>query len=166
MNRNCKQCKSYDECLDDASFYGIQFDPDVAAKHCTGFKPITNADHIRAMSDEELTKFLANYAFNRERRLIMNIHDATEQAYKNGYKQGKQDAVVHGRWEEQKEYDFEERDYFISGYTCSCCGFWYLNVKKYNYCPNCGAKMDLPQITQNTEDALHKMGENVHGGKA
>ena len=50
--------------------------------------------------------------------------------------------VVHGKWEEQKEYDFKARDYYLSGYTCSCCGLWYLNVKKYNYCPNCGAKMD------------------------
>lgn len=50
--------------------------------------------------------------------------------------------VVHGRWEEQKEWNFKERDYFLAGYTCSCCGFWYLNQQKYNYCPNCGAKMD------------------------
>ena len=28
--------------------------------------------------------------------------------------------------------------------TCSCCGYFYINVdmEDDNYCPNCGAKMD------------------------
>ena len=29
-------------------------------------------------------------------------------------------------------------------HTCSCCGYFYINVdmEDDNYCPNCGAKMD------------------------
>jgi hypothetical protein len=46
-----------------------------------------------------------------------------------------------GRWIEHKEWDFKARDYFLAGYNCSCCGLWYLNPKKYDFCPNCGADM-------------------------
>ena len=66
----------------------------------------------------------------------MNEHDIAEQAYKNGYEDGKRDAVKHGRW--------------IGGYMgltyivpkCSQCGYGNGAVGAANYCPNCGAKMD------------------------
>ena len=65
---------------------------------------------------------------------------ATEEAYKNGYEAGKKEAVevVHGHWDESKP----------SGYCCcSHCRDVYileewLSDGKWNYCPNCGAKMD------------------------
>ena len=79
-----------------------------------------------------------------------DAHWATEQAYKNGYEDGKKDAVVHGRWVLLAE--------FFDGSICtecSVCGEEYTYKKgrleyigveyaKYNYCPNCGAKMDEP----------------------
>lgn len=34
----------------------------------------------------------------------MKTYEATEQAYKNGYEKGKQDAVKHGRWVKRKTY--------------------------------------------------------------
>lgn len=49
----------------------------------------------------------------------------------------------HGWWEEVKEWDFKARDYFIAGYTCSCCGTWYFHPQDtFKHCPSCGAKMD------------------------
>lgn len=67
----------------------------------------------------------------------MNIHDATEQAYKNGYEQGLKDAVKHVRWLDDQ--------YF---WRCSECLEW-LEVEQgtadMNFCPHCGAKMDLPE---------------------
>ena len=46
--------------------------------------------------------------------------------------------VVHGRWEEADDGD---------GLICSVCreDFCniYLETDRFNYCPNCGAKMDL-----------------------
>ena len=54
----CKQCREFKKCEDDAFINGAKFDPDASAKYCTGFEPITNADRIRAMSDEELAKLL------------------------------------------------------------------------------------------------------------
>ena len=68
----------------------------------------------------------------------MDKYTATEQAYKNGYEQGKKDAVRHGRWEHKKHKLFgNEYDYI-----CSTCGCDYA-LAQYRYCPNCGAKMDL-----------------------
>lgn len=40
--------------------------------------------------------------------------------------------VKHGRWENGRHC-----------YECSSCGNGYVGMPKTNYCPNCGAKMDL-----------------------
>ena len=57
----CKQCKNYDECKFDAACNDAVFDPDVSAEYCTGAEPITNADRIRAMSDEDFAEYLIQY---------------------------------------------------------------------------------------------------------
>ena len=45
--------------------------------------------------------------------------------------------VIHGRWIEQEKYTFGTM------YDCSICGNRILdNGHSWNYCPNCGAKMD------------------------
>ena len=45
--------------------------------------------------------------------------------------------VSHGRWIEQEKYTFGVM------YDCSICGNRILdNGHSWNYCPNCGAKMD------------------------
>ena len=41
--------------------------------------------------------------------------------------------VVHGRWNPNNN----------CGYRCSTCDFWVAFRSLNNYCPNCGAKMDL-----------------------
>lgn len=49
--------------------------------------------------------------------------------------------VVHGRWIEKKKYIFGTM------YDCSICGNRILNNgHAWNYCPNCGAKMDLEAL--------------------
>ena len=48
--------------------------------------------------------------------------------------------VVHGRW----EYIPQTLD-TLSQFRCSVCGWWSLDPSidnAYDYCPNCGAKMD------------------------
>ena len=50
----CNECKHMTECKDDAFINTAKFAPDASAQYCTGFEPYTNADRIRAMSDEEL----------------------------------------------------------------------------------------------------------------
>lgn len=72
----------------------------------------------------------------------MDQHTMVEQAYKNGYAKGfeagKKAAVVHGRWILHEEGKVWKRTY----YTCSNCGSRN-PLHKFNYCFNCGAKMDL-----------------------
>lgn len=89
-----------------------------------------------------------------------------EIAYRNGYAKGYQDAKKeerHGKW-----------DIFDDGYgcelmSCSVCKAEFYDGDNdtvdhpHNYCPNCGAIMDLPNITEQTENALRKLGEQTHG---
>lgn len=50
------------------------------------------------------------------------------------------DPVVHGRWVEKEKYTFGIM------YDCSLCENRILdNGYPWNYCPNCGAKMDLEE---------------------
>lgn len=49
--------------------------------------------------------------------------------------------VVHGRW----KYISSSCSMFTGVYKCSCCGAEDENGECYNFCPNCGAKMDLEE---------------------
>lgn len=78
----------------------------------------------------------------------MNVYDACEQSYLNGYAKGYEDglrdAVKHGHWIENRDsmdiYDGEQyQELPITFYTCSECGA--VEVEKHDYC-HCGAKMD------------------------
>lgn len=44
--------------------------------------------------------------------------------------------VVHGRWIDAREY--------CGDFMCSNCDALY-GTNKFNYCPNCGARMDLEE---------------------
>lgn len=72
----------------------------------------------------------------------MDKYTATEIAYKNGYEQGKKDAIKQGKWlKHDKDNDrlfycsicnsrrpYSIENHFVSYWNC-------------NYCPTCGAKM-------------------------
>ena len=47
--------------------------------------------------------------------------------------------VVHAKWGKPIEYGLPYAANHL-GVVCSCCCKWSDN--KYNFCPNCGAKMD------------------------
>ena len=52
--------------------------------------------------------------------------------------------VRHGKWIEQEKYTFGVM------YDCSICDNRILdNGHSWNYCPNCGAKMDKPDESEN-----------------
>ena len=99
-----------------------------------------------------------------------NGNVGAEQAYRNGYAKGYADAKKnekHGRWLKTKEQlGWNE----VDAVECSECHESWLGdeddtfdyLEHWFYCPNCGAIMDLPNITENTRKALEKMGENVH----
>ena len=68
----------------------------------------------------------------------MDIWMATEEAYKRGYRDGKHDAVKHGRWIDEGYWGA----YWKMG-TCSVCNERFEDALEYdwNYCPNCGVEM-------------------------
>ena len=49
--------------------------------------------------------------------------------------------VVHGRWIDRTK---NIRGFYDYRYDCSVCEhiFWHGGIENFNYCPNCGAKMD------------------------
>ena len=49
--------------------------------------------------------------------------------------------VMHGRWLDKTEVI---TNLHFPRVDCSVCGhiFWHISALSYNYCPNCGAKMD------------------------
>ena len=54
--------------------------------------------------------------------------------------------VVHGRWEQC----FEDWWQQLEGDKCSACGFEHYGpgISNYNYCPNCGVRMDAKEADQ------------------
>lgn len=49
--------------------------------------------------------------------------------------------VVHGRWVTH----YRSGTPVAEGYVSTCCDMW--NSRKSNYCPHCGAKMDLEVLS-------------------
>ena len=88
------------------------------------------------MTDREKLMELLDGMFNGD--CCVDKADAVEYLIANGVTVQK-----HGRWE------FVENKY-CSKACCSCCGQLqglYINGRKpeWEYCPNCGAKMDLKE---------------------
>lgn len=70
--------------------------------------------------------------------------------------------VVHGRWiEVEREWDFYP--YFYVDFNCSVCNS--REVNKRNYCPECGAKMDVPDPNTDTSDHCVCCGEIIPEGR-
>lgn len=76
----------------------------------------------------------------------MKVHDATEQAYKNGYEQGKKDAVKHSRWIDVEGLPIcENCGHTTTDVILECRGSEnrpvFMSLYPY-FCGKCGAKMD------------------------
>ena len=69
----------------------------------------------------------------KERKL--NIADDLVNAFNDGYKQGKIDAVVRGEWEVAIGYDPNKK--------VQCQNCYKMAYEPTPYCPNCGATMKL-----------------------
>ena len=46
--------------------------------------------------------------------------------------------VVHGRWVHFKQHD-------LNAVFCNVCDYTFARLHPANYCPNCGAKMDVKE---------------------
>lgn len=68
----------------------------------------------------------------------MNEHDATEVAYKNGFKDGVKSATRHGIWKAMHNPLGE-----LIGWRHNECGR--VTCEASEYCSKCGAKMSLDE---------------------
>lgn len=108
----------------------------------------SNADRIRAMSDEELAEvFSANctyrdfcYGCVAEKDMPSCPGEST------------------GKWTEWLKQPAEVTD---NANECVCCGK--IIPEGRQVCLACEAKVDLQKITPNTKEALHKIGQQAHG---
>lgn len=57
----CKECRDFKQCLYEANRLEQIFDPEYEFADC--FAPISNADHIRSMSDEEMADFFWGFDY-------------------------------------------------------------------------------------------------------
>ena len=97
----------------------------------------------------------------------MDKYTATEMAFKHGYEKGYEkgyaDAFAdekHGRWIIRKTGKGRSAIIWVECSECLTSG----GSPEWKRCPVCEAKMDLPNITEETNDAIKKMGEKAHGG--
>ncbi len=66
----------------------------------------------------------------------MNMYDALEAAYKNGFEAGRNSATTHAIWQVVKDpHGMPLR------WMCSLCGR--ITIEASKYCPDCGAEMSL-----------------------
>ena len=94
----------------------------------------------------------------------MDKYTATEEAFKHGYEKGYAAAKAeekHGHWIIRKNGKGRSAIVWVECSECLTSG----GSPEWKRCPVCEAKMDKPNITEDTNDALKKMGEKVHGGE-
>ena len=73
--------------------------------------------------------------------IVQQLNEVIEHI--NEAERDKEETVKHGHWIEHMEFDYEG-GYSGSSYSCSNCheSNYYDDIKEFNYCPCCGAKMD------------------------
>lgn len=58
----------------------------------------------------------------------------------------KAEPVRHGKWIKADSQQYFRKHYPL--FTCSACGYRKDSQKKWDYCPNCGARMDKLQESE------------------
>ena len=92
------------------------------------------AEYIERERTVELLRSLGNREYRKEKG---TIQDAIKMISYPEYTPSADVApVVHGRWVQTKATFMNECE------DCSVCGYRTVWGHRYNYCPNCGAKMD------------------------
>lgn len=92
------------------------------------------AEYIERERTVELLRSLGNREYRKEKG---TIQDAIKMISYPEYTPSADVApVVHGRWVQTKAPFMNECE------DCSVCGYRTVWGHRYNYCPNCGAKMD------------------------
>ena len=87
----------------------------------------------KIIEDQEnnIYEAIVSYGIDIDKDMLFRMLYADRKQYEKGYADGQSDAIKHGRWI-KTAYGYAK---------CSACGE--LNTNDYfNYCPNCGTKMD------------------------
>lgn len=93
------------------------------------------AEYIERERTVELLRSLGNREYRKEKG---TIQDAIKMISYPEYTPAADVApVVHGRWVHTKAPFMNECE------DCSVCGYRTVWGHRYNYCPNCGAKMNI-----------------------
>jgi hypothetical protein len=92
-------------------------------------KRLYEAGYRKIPTTDWLTKGISKEQLEREKQESLDKF-----AERNGYRKQSE-----GEWIEERSYSHSRRGY-IEKITCSLCGKS-SGLRKYNYCPNCGAKM-------------------------
>lgn len=96
--------------------------------------PIDILYNQRTEIDGAIYRAVLDVGINVDKAELLKALEYDRDQYDKGFEDGKADSVVHGRWVEK-----------TGRAMCSVCldECWADSVLEYNYCPNCGARMDL-----------------------
>jgi len=121
----------------------------IACAECSmqveGFCRVERWIDIAPTIEAEPIKLMCNGAY---------INCPAHKDYERGYKDGQAEAqmkaepVKHGKWIYRERMPFGVNVFAVD---CSKCGYHTVTdglSHKYNYCPNCGARMDLEEVKE------------------
>lgn len=93
-------------------------------------------EHMQCQMDDGIYKAVLNYGINVDKEELLRALKYDREQYEAGYRDGKLEAIKHGRW---------IWDEFNEGYYCpNCVGIYWKSPdvpNAFKRCPNCGARM-------------------------
>lgn len=106
--------------------------------------------------DEQVYQAVGNVGINVDKAELLRALAYDREQYVKGYAEGLEDAVKHGMWIPVRVVTKERRKISETGEKgrptwCSECQEIYM-YGPYNYCPSCGAKMDLKPLTDQLQE--------------
>jgi len=99
--------------------------------------------NMRTRLDNDCLKAVQEYGITVDKEELIKALQYDRGQYEKGYADGKRDAVEHSRWKHVKGGSCTGGGNPLWGCSkCNYIAFASMLPPKYNYCPNCGAKMD------------------------
>ena len=111
---------------------------------------------VREGVDEQVHQAVVNVGINVDKKELLRALKYDRQQYEKGHADGQNEAMQHGMWipvriVTKKGHSIGEMGEKGSPELCSECEEIYMHAP-YNYCPNCGAKMDLKPLAEQLQE--------------
>ena len=106
-------------------------------------KNINNKNELKERIElclNNLNYFINETFYKKTLKMMLEYIEHTED-YRDAEEQGLIAKVVHGEWVDVNGFTFMQLPDGHKWCECSNCNFEIMDIP-YNYCPNCGAKMD------------------------